>query len=143
MLFFDGVCNLCDGFVNLVADNDSEQRVIFGAIQKHQELLASLGAGKYAEGGSEALTTMILIQGDQVHVRSTAALRTLALLDQPWRSFSIFLLLPAPIRDFAYSIVGANRYRLFGQVDSCRAPTPRFEERFIEHQATSSSPFRT
>merc|ERR1711968_339969 len=85
MLFFDGVCNLCDGFVNLVADNDSDQRVIFGAIQKHKELLHSLGAGKYAEGGSEALTTMILIQGDQVHVRSTAALRTLALLDQPWR----------------------------------------------------------
>ena len=28
---FDGVCNLCDGFINFVADGDSERRVKFGA----------------------------------------------------------------------------------------------------------------
>ena len=41
-LMFDGVCNLCDGFVNFVADGDSappSNRVRFGAQQKHMELL--------------------------------------------------------------------------------------------------------
>ena len=41
---FDGVCNLCDGFVNFVADHDSDRLVKFGAQQKHMELLKRAGA---------------------------------------------------------------------------------------------------
>ena len=74
-LFFDGVCNLCDGFVNFVADFESPQRVKFGAIQRHGELLEYSGAGQYAEGGSEALTTVVLVQDGRIFVRSTAAAR--------------------------------------------------------------------
>jgi hypothetical protein len=29
-LMFDGVCNLCDGFINFVADHDELRRVKFG-----------------------------------------------------------------------------------------------------------------
>ena len=67
-LFFDGVCNLCDGFVQFVADHNGPQsessrgRVMFGAIQRHGELMAYHGAGAYAEGGAEALTTLVLVQ---------------------------------------------------------------------------------
>ncbi|CAJ1415781.1 unnamed protein product [Effrenium voratum] len=50
-----GVCNLCDATVNFVYARDSERRVRFGAIQKHQDLLERYGAGQYAEAGSEAL----------------------------------------------------------------------------------------
>ncbi len=46
-LFFDGVCNLCDGFVNFVHMSDSRGRVRFGAIQKHKDLLVKHGAGRY------------------------------------------------------------------------------------------------
>ena len=55
-LMFDGVCNLCDGFVNFVADGDSQRRVRFGAQQKHMELLERVGA-------PTDLSTLVLIQG--------------------------------------------------------------------------------
>ena len=145
-LFFDGVCNLCDGFVNFVADFESPQRVKFGAIQRHGELLEYSGAGQYAEGGSEALTTVVLVQDGRIFVRSTAALRVIAMLDFPWNSLSAFILLPTPVRDAAYKLVAKHRYAVFGQVGECRAPTERFQSRFLDHDpaaagAAQKSPF--
>ena len=72
VLFFDGVCNLCDGFVNFVADHDSARRVRFGAIQRHADALHRAGAGRYAEGGAEALSTLVVTQGDAFYLRSDA-----------------------------------------------------------------------
>ena len=132
-LFFDGVCNLCDGFVNFVADHDPERKIKFGAIQRHQELMTKHGAGQYAEGGDEYLTTVVLIQGGHVHVRSAAALRTLAALEQPWRALSVLYLIPAPIRDLGYRLVGKYRYAMFGHTDECRVPSGSFKSRFLEY----------
>ena len=103
-LFFDGVCNLCDGFVNFVADHDRPGRVKFGAQQKHNDLLARIGA-------PTDLSTLILIQGDRHYLYSTAALRTLAVMNYPWRGLAAFALVPAPVRDWVYKLIAAHRYR--------------------------------
>ena len=87
--------NLCDGFVNFVADGDSARRVRFGAQQKHQELLARIGA-------PTDLSTLVLIQGDSFYLYSDAALRTMAVMDWPWRAMAVFSLVPAPVRDAVY-----------------------------------------
>merc|ERR1712039_203035 len=134
-LFFDGVCNLCDGFVNFVYAGDSSGRVRFGALQKHTELLQKLGAGRYAEGGEEAMSTVVVIQGTEIHVRSSAALRVLAVMDQPWRLASIFYLLPVGFRDMAYKFVAEHRYAVFGKKDVCMSPSGDFKKRFIEYDA--------
>jgi len=137
VLFFDGICNLCDGAVNFIADHDVSGKVQFGAIQKHRARLELAGAGKYAEGGSEALTTLVLVQESPgapplVSTKSTAAVKVLALLDAPWRFFAGPLaVVPRPVRDWAYELVAAHRYQLFGSTETCRAPTPRFEQRFL------------
>eukprot|EP00747_Dinoflagellata_sp_TGD_P216988 gnl/TRDRNA2_/TRDRNA2_89444_c0_seq1.p1 gnl/TRDRNA2_/TRDRNA2_89444_c0~~gnl/TRDRNA2_/TRDRNA2_89444_c0_seq1.p1 ORF type:complete len:209 (+),score=36.77 gnl/TRDRNA2_/TRDRNA2_89444_c0_seq1:38-628(+) len=142
-LFFDGVCNLCDGFVNFVADYESQHKVRFGAIQKHKELLQTNGAGRYAEGGEEALSTLVVIQNGQVFVRSDAALRVLLVMDQPWRMLAILLFIPKPARDFGYRLVAKYRYAIFGQKESCREPTGDFKQRFLEYvpEADEKLPF--
>eukprot|EP00931_Biecheleriopsis_adriatica_P032978 TRINITY_DN19179_c0_g2_i3.p1 TRINITY_DN19179_c0_g2~~TRINITY_DN19179_c0_g2_i3.p1 ORF type:complete len:209 (-),score=25.09 TRINITY_DN19179_c0_g2_i3:27-581(-) len=132
-LFFDGVCNLCDGFVNFVYAGDSTGRVRFGAIQKHKELLERYGAGRYAEGGEEGMTTVVVIQGDEVYVRSTAALRVLAVMDTPWSVLSLFYVIPEAVRDYLYTVVGRNRYALFGRKDQCMTPSGDFKKRFLEY----------
>lgn len=50
--------NLCDGFVNFVADGDSSMRVKLGAQQHHMDLLERVGA-------PTDLSTLILIQGER------------------------------------------------------------------------------
>ena len=135
VLFFDGVCNLCDGFVNFVADHDSARRVRFGAIQRHADALHKAGAGRYAEGGAEALSTLVVTQGDDAfYLRSDAALRVIALLDAPFCYVAAFHALPAALRDAGYRLVARHRYKLFGASDTCRAPTERFKSRFIDYE---------
>lgn len=141
ILFFDGVCNLCDGFVNFVADADPAERIRFGAIQKHGDLLTKYGAGQYAEGGTEALTTVVLVQDGSVYTKSTAALRVIALLDRPYRYLSAFYIIPTPIRDWGYKFVAMNRYRVFGKSEVCRAPSPRFQKRFLEAEDNNKPEF--
>ena len=84
LLFFDGVCNLCDFFVNFVADHDSGRKIKFGAQQKHLEFLEKHNA-------PTDLSTVILIQNENVYLYSDAAIRTLALLDSPWNFLSVKL----------------------------------------------------
>jgi hypothetical protein len=70
------------------------------------------------------LSTLILIQGDKVFLYSTSGtvskmlrltikmlcaslvLRTFAVMDQPWRSLSVFIWIPEIIRDTVYKLVG-------------------------------------
>lgn len=139
-LLFDGVCNLCDGFINFVADHDSDRNVKFGAQQKHQELLTRIGA-------PTDLSTVVLIQGDRFYTHSSAALRTVALMDWPWRALATFYIVPAPVRDYAYRLVAKHRYSVFGKAESCRAPSGGVRPPALRRHplapsalATSSSP---
>ena len=122
LLFFDGICNLCDGFVNIVADNDAAGKVKFGAIQRHSDLMRSYGAGRYAQGGEEAMSTLVLVQDGKVFVRSDAALRVMALLDGPLKYLAALYIIPRPLRNFGYKIVAKYRYQIFGQTETCRPP---------------------
>jgi predicted DCC family thiol-disulfide oxidoreductase YuxK len=107
--------------------------VKFGALQKHRDLLIKHAAGRYAEGGEEELSTVVVIQGGNVYVRSEAALRVLAVMDQPFRTLSVLSIIPVSLRDVGYKFVAANRYWVFGKSESCRAPNERFESRFLEY----------
>ena len=126
-LMFDGVCNLCDGFVNFVADHDSLRRVKFGAQQTHEELLARIGA-------PTDLSTLVLIQGEKYYVYSEAALRALALLDWPYKAMAGAMVVPKPLRDYGYKLVARYRYRIFGKSESCRVPSGDFRKRFIDYR---------
>ena len=130
LLMYDGVCNLCNGFVNFVADHDADKRVLFGAQQEHMPMLEKIGA-------PTDLSTLILVQGDQYYLYSSAALRTLALMDQPYRSLAVFHAVPEIIRDAVYKLVAANRYWIFGKSSKCRAPDPDFRSRFLGYDAMS------
>lgn len=132
-LMFDGVCNLCDGFINFVADGDSERRVKFGAQQKHGDLLRRVGA-------PVDLSTVVLIQGDVFYTKSTAALRTLALMDWPFKALSALWLVPAPLRDFGYATVAKYRYKVFGKTAECRVPSGDFRKRFIDYRPEEEAP---
>ena len=132
-LFFDGVCNLCDGFVNFVADHDAQRIIQFAAQQKHQDELERLKA-------PTDLSTLVLVQGDHVYLYSSAAIRTFALLDWPYRALAVALVVPAPVRDLAYRLVAKYRYVVFGKTDSCRVPTGDFKRRFIDCQPDDDDP---
>ena len=98
---------------------------MFGPQQEHMDMLEGLNA-------PTDLSTLILIQGDDYYLYSAAAFRTLALMDQPYRSLSFLSIIPPLITDQIYKFVAANRYDVFGKTeDVCRAPSPEFNSRFL------------
>ena len=61
VLLFDGVCNLCNGWVNFVIDRDPQSRYKFAALQGEagRALMTRVGRGRFAyklhanDGGTE------------------------------------------------------------------------------------------
>lgn len=128
ILLFDGVCNLCNGFVKFIIKRDPKGKFRFASLQseKGQELLQKFNLP------TEDFHSFVFIQGDQYYLRSTAALNVLRVLGGFWKPFYAFIIIPRPIRDFFYRIVAKSRYKLFGKKDSCMIPTPELKERFLD-----------
>jgi len=130
ILLFDGVCQLCNGFVNFVIDRDSEKNIRFLALQseKGKKMLSKIGRPDL-----ESLNTMVLIENeDEYFTHSTAVLRTLALMDAPWSFLYPLIVVPQFIRDSVYDVVSQTRYQIFGRDDVCRPPSSEVKDRFEE-----------
>lgn len=60
--------------------------------------------------------TIILMDEDGRHERSTAVLRLAARLRRPWTWLRFLRIIPRPVRDQVYEVVARNRSRWFGRV---------------------------
>jgi predicted DCC family thiol-disulfide oxidoreductase YuxK len=142
IVLFDGVCNLCNGFVNFVIDRDPAGYFKFGALQAEaaQPFLERYGLHP------DYLESLILIEQGRCYRNSTAALRIVRRLGGMWPLLYGLILVPRPLRDALYRSIARHRYRWFGRRESCRLPTPDVLDRFLESPLTRSrreSPPRT
>lgn len=127
VILFDGVCNLCNGFVQFVIKHDRQGYFKFTALQSAagQEIL------RQTDLANNPLGTVVLVENEKIYVRSTAALKILARLDGFWSITYIGIILPAFLRDLIYVGIARNRYRWFGKQESCMLPTPALKGRFL------------
>ncbi len=128
-ILFDGVCNLCNGFVQFVIRHDAAGRFRFAALQSEagRALLAAHGATP-ATADPESV---LLVSGGRLYSHSGAVLRIAQGLGWPWRLAAVGWVLPRAGRDALYRFVARNRYRWFGRQDSCMLPTPALKARFL------------
>lgn len=131
VILFDGVCNLCNGWVQFVIKRDPAKRILFASIQgdSGQAILTHYGMS------TSDFDTMVVIENGQHYIRSTAALTAVRWLSGLWFLFAVFLIVPRFIRDFCYNRVAKNRYKMFGESESCWLPTPELRERFLDSRA--------
>ncbi|OUJ71898.1 thiol-disulfide oxidoreductase DCC family protein [Hymenobacter crusticola] len=128
-ILFDGVCNLCNGFVQFIIKHDSAGRFRFASLQSEvaQQLLAARGISIVTTDPESVL----LIVNDKVYSHSAAVLHILRRLGGVWRLLYAGILLPRFLRDAAYRFVARNRYRWFGREEACMMPTPELAQRFL------------
>jgi predicted DCC family thiol-disulfide oxidoreductase YuxK len=127
IILFDGVCNLCNGFVQFVIRQDAAHRFRFASLQSEtaRQLLADLPAA------GQRVDSVVLIENGRYYHQSTAALRILRHLRGGWPLLYGFIVLPAFLRDGIYAWVARNRYRWFGQRQACMLPSPELQARFL------------
>lgn len=128
VVMFDGVCSLCNGFVDFVMRHDPRGRFAFASLQSEPARTHLEAHGRKADA---LLDTVVLADRDGLHERSTAALRVLRGLRAPWPLLYGLVVVPRPVRDAVYGYVAAHRYRWFGKREACRLPTPEERARFV------------
>ncbi|HLE57858.1 MAG TPA: thiol-disulfide oxidoreductase DCC family protein [Rhodothermia bacterium] len=127
VVFFDGVCNLCNGWVRFVILRDPAGVFRFAPLQS--DAATHMMADRTKLPSSDSI---ILLSDDRFYTRSGAVLRIVKRLRWPWPMLSALLIIPAFIRDFVYDLIARNRYRWFGRRNECMIPTPEMRNRFLE-----------
>lgn len=127
ILLFDGVCNLCNGFVQFVIKRDPQGRFRFAALQSEvgQTLL------KKANMPTKELSTVVLYENDKFYTHSSVPLRVAKKFGSAWPLLYGLVIVPKFIRDGIYNWIARNRYRWFGKRESCMIPTPELKSRFL------------
>lgn len=129
IIFFDGVCNLCNGFIDYVIKRDTNKIIFYVSLQsefsketlkKHDIIL------------DDTYNTIYYYSKGKLYSQSSAILNIFLELSTFHKIFGkTCLLIPKFIRDAAYVFIAKNRYKFFGKKESCRLPTPQEKKQFI------------
>ncbi len=127
IILFDGVCNLCDSFVQFVLRHDKEKQFVFASLQ------SSIGQHLLRKHNLEnSLKTVVLINDGVTYLYSDVAMRVGVTLGGWMKITYLFYLVPKFFRDWIYNWIAANRYRIFGQQDQCIIPDVEWRDRFLD-----------
>lgn len=129
IILFDGVCNFCNFWVNFVIKRDKKDLFRFAALQseKAKELAAHFDVNISIENPD----TFILIDGQKIFTKSTAALLVCKQLNGITKILFLLIILPEFFRNIIYDLVARNRYKLFGRKETCRVPTDEEKKKFL------------
>lgn len=129
IVFFDGLCNLCEHSVQFIIRHDKEGYFHFASLQSAagQQALAAI---KNETG--KAPDSVVLLEHGRYSAGSEAAVRIARHLNGGWKLLSVFRFVPAFLREPVYRLLANNRYRLFGKKQSCWLPTPALKQRFLD-----------
>ena len=126
IIFFDGVCGLCNRSVDWIIRRDQY------AIFRFAPLQGDTARERFGIESGADLKTIVLLDEHGQHRRSDAVVAILRRLGGFWRVCGALLwIVPRPIRNWGYDVIACNRYRWFGQHDTCRMPTPAERARFL------------
>ncbi|TGK36574.1 thiol-disulfide oxidoreductase DCC family protein [Leptospira andrefontaineae] len=129
IVLFDGVCNLCNGAVNVLLDLDKHKRLKFASLQS--EYAKKLIQSKTLEEKIRGIDSILFWDGKEIHIKSNAIIEICDKLGGFWKILKLSYIIPRPIRNILYDLIAKNRYRLFGKRESCRMPTPELKERIL------------
>ena len=126
ILFFDGVCGLCNGFIDFLLQEEKTPVYQFSPLQGD-------AARHYLDENQRTqLESLVLLRDNKVLLKSSATLKCLVDMGGIWGFSRVLYLVPVSVRDWAYDVIASNRYQMFGKRGTCRFPTPEEKARFLE-----------
>jgi len=126
VIFFDDVCVMCNGFVNLLLRVDRRQQFLLAPLggETAQKLLPPLS-------DDPGTWSMVYVDESGIHDQSDASLEVYRRLGGPWWLLSLARFIPRGIRNPVYRVIARNRYRWFGKRETCRIPSAEEKARFL------------
>jgi predicted DCC family thiol-disulfide oxidoreductase YuxK len=143
VILFDGQCNLCHSAVNFIIARDhtaANPQAALGVFRfaplQGDSAKALMKECAIPQAQIDSLTStqsgsFVLIDAGRYYFRSDAALEVARKLPGLWRYLTWLRVIPRPVRDGLYQLLGRYRYRLFGQRPLCLLPSPAVRQRFL------------
>jgi predicted DCC family thiol-disulfide oxidoreductase YuxK len=133
VLLYDGVCGLCNRFVEFTLRHDRRDVFRFAALQSE---LAGRVLGRHGESASDLNGVYVVLDLQEVEERllrrSSAVIYLLRALGGRWRVLAeVYGVLPQRVRDVLYEWVARTRYRVFGKLEACPVPEAGVREKFL------------
>lgn len=127
VLFYDGLCCLCNRTVQFLLKIDHRAVLQFAALQSStaKSLLEQVVCSRPLPDG------VVLIHKGKIYTESAAALKSLHLIGGLWKLVALLRFIPNFIRNPIYRIVARNRYTWFGKYENCPPPEPEWKQRFL------------
>ena len=127
MIVYDGECVMCSAWVRFVVKRDRDALFSYTAIQSPlgRSLAQAFGVDP------EDAQTNIVILGGKAHFKADAALAVFRRLPG-WTWTSVAQVMPRPVRNWLYSRIANNRYRLFGRQEACLVLDASVQDRFLK-----------
>lgn len=129
VIVFDGVCVLCNRWVDFILRHDHAGRFRLAAMQgtSGRALLMAHGLSP------DDPTSLLLIQQGNGYTDTDAIARVLREFGAGWRWLGRAIkLVPRFVRDPLYRWFARHRYRLFGKRAVCRLPDSTEAWRFLD-----------
>ncbi len=137
IIFYDGICGLCNRFVQFVLAHEGSLKFLFCSLQ------SDIGAkllSKYGEDSSDLKTIFVIsdygLPSNKLQKKSQAVLFIIQHCQLPWYVpeilFSFLHLWPASLLDIGYDVIAGVRYKIFGRYDSCSIPDKEVRDRFVD-----------
>jgi predicted DCC family thiol-disulfide oxidoreductase YuxK len=127
LVFYDGVCAMCNGIVKWLLRVDRDHVFQFASLQSET---AETARDLHPEIPNE-LETMVYVRDDEIFLRSRGAFEAMRELPYPWKALSWLRVLPVWLTDFFYGLLARSRYRVFGKYDRCPLPPEEHRGRFL------------
>ena len=128
IIFFDGMCNLCNGAVQFVIKRDRRDTFKFASLQSAFAKDTLNGSAlEVAHGDS-----LVLLENGKLYEQSTAVLRIAKKLPGLWPLLYAFIIVPPFLRNAVYRWVARHRYQWFGKQNKCWVATPALKSRFLD-----------
>jgi predicted DCC family thiol-disulfide oxidoreductase YuxK len=128
LVIFDGVCNLCNASVQYIIKHDKNDLFRFAALQSEagKEVIA-----KYNIDTVKMDSILLYSEESGISDKSTAALKIASKLGFPRNFMTVFLVIPAFMRNWVYDYIAKNRYKWYGKKEACMVPTPELKSKFL------------
>ncbi len=125
VVFYDGVCGVCDRAVRWIRARDPSARFHFAPLQG--ETAAALHRA-FPDAFPADIETMAYVESlgtrPKIYLRSRAVFRILDEIGGGGRVLARLRVLPRWLTDLAYGAFVRIRYRVFGKLAACRVPGP-------------------
>lgn len=128
IVFFDGECPFCIGWVKFLLDRDAGDRLRFASLQ------SKWSHNFFEEKGLPLpkMDSVLVWDGAILYSESKAIIALAEVLPGIWHFGRHIDVFSEKVRNGAYRFIASRRYNLFGRKKSCWLPGEEYKRKFLD-----------